>query len=217
MSKSQSLRPLDSRFSFPSSSSPSSQPLSASAAERFHDDSASSSEPISSPVHLSQPPSRQPSRDTSPFIALPHPDSWAAEDPSTSGDVEGRLHQQREEEEEGYGSGSDIWDDHDYHSDMPSDLRPPFNRPTDGKSQQPLLSSDKSHQDYASGQRPPMATRRSTFRERDPDLEAKKATRLRYTYAAGFLVLSLISFTIQTETAVYIQHTLKWNKAYCML
>jgi drug/metabolite transporter (DMT)-like permease len=30
-------------------------------------------------------------------------------------------------------------------------------------------------------------------------------------------MLSLISFVVQTETAVYIQHTLGWNKAYCML
>ncbi|KAF1983914.1 hypothetical protein K402DRAFT_414109 [Aulographum hederae CBS 113979] len=36
-------------------------------------------------------------------------------------------------------------------------------------------------------------------------------------YAGCFLVLSLISFTIQTETAVYIQHRMGWNKAYCML
>ncbi|RAL61039.1 hypothetical protein DID88_010135 [Monilinia fructigena] len=45
----------------------------------------------------------------------------------------------------------------------------------------------------------------------------KLATRKKYTYAAFFLSLSLISFVIQTETAVYIQHQLGWNKAYCML
>jgi len=27
----------------------------------------------------------------------------------------------------------------------------------------------------------------------------------------------LISFAVQTETAVYIQHNLGWKKAYCML
>ena len=36
-------------------------------------------------------------------------------------------------------------------------------------------------------------------------------------YAAFFLLVSLVSFVVQTETAVYIQHELKWNKAYCML
>ena len=46
---------------------------------------------------------------------------------------------------------------------------------------------------------------------------ARHATRKRYTYAAFFLVLSLISFAVQTETAVYIQSQLHWNKAYCML
>ena len=55
------------------------------------------------------------------------------------------------------------------------------------------------------------------MRESDPDVEHKAATRKRYTYAAFFLLLSLISFTVQTETAVYIQHELHWNKAYAML
>jgi hypothetical protein len=62
-----------------------------------------------------------------------------------------------------------------------------------------------------------LVRRASTFHERDPQVEARSATRKKYAYAAGFLVLSLISFTVQTETAVYIQHTLHWNKAYCML
>ncbi|KAF2151100.1 hypothetical protein K461DRAFT_228324 [Myriangium duriaei CBS 260.36] len=99
---------------------------------------------------------------------------------------------------------------------MPSDLRPPP-RHGDGKSQTPLLANDKPR-DYASPHRP-LAPRRSTsrFHERDPETSASKGTRKRYTYAAAFLVLSLISFTVQTETAVYIQHNLKWNKAYCML
>ena len=46
---------------------------------------------------------------------------------------------------------------------------------------------------------------------------AKAATRKRYIYASFFLVVSLISFCIQTETAVYIQANLGWNKAYAML
>jgi drug/metabolite transporter (DMT)-like permease len=41
--------------------------------------------------------------------------------------------------------------------------------------------------------------------------------RRKYIYASFFLVLSLVSFVVQTETAVYIQHELKWNKAYCMM
>jgi drug/metabolite transporter (DMT)-like permease len=35
--------------------------------------------------------------------------------------------------------------------------------------------------------------------------------------AGIFLLLSLVSFVIQTETAVYIQHELGWKKAYSML
>lgn len=63
-----------------------------------------------------------------------------------------------------------------------------------------------------------MVTRRkSTFHERDPDSSAKDATRRKYTYAAAFLLISLVSFVVQTETAVYIQTELGWNKAYCML
>jgi hypothetical protein len=55
------------------------------------------------------------------------------------------------------------------------------------------------------------------MRSRSPDTQAKLATRKKYTYAAFFLGLSLVSFVVQTETAVYIQHELGWNKAYCML
>ena len=47
--------------------------------------------------------------------------------------------------------------------------------------------------------------------------EPENLTRRKYYYASFFLVVSLISFVVQTETAVYIQHELKWNKAYCML
>lgn len=156
----------------------------------YQDDSESS---FSSPVHLSQPPTRQTS-----------PNTWDSR-PSGTG-----LEEQEETEDNDF----EAWDDLD---DMPSDLRPSSHRPVESKSSQPLLSNDKPNTDYASPHRPAMQTRRSTFRERDPDVEAAKATKRRYTIAGGFLILSLISFTIQTETAVYIQHTLKWNKAYCML
>lgn len=98
--------------------------------------------------------------------------------------------------------------------------RPPLHRPTDGRSQVPLLKDERGRPSYDSpngSARPAFAARRSTFRSRSPDFDAKTATRRKYTYAGFFLILSLISFVIQTETAVYIQHTLKWNKAYCML
>lgn len=46
---------------------------------------------------------------------------------------------------------------------------------------------------------------------------ARLAARKKYTYAAMFLVVSLVSFTIQTELAAHIQTDLGWDKAYCML
>jgi drug/metabolite transporter (DMT)-like permease len=56
------------------------------------------------------------------------------------------------------------------------------------------------------------------MRSRSPSYAVpENLTRRKYIYAAFFLLLSLISFVVQTETAVYIQHDLKWNKAYCML
>lgn len=127
------------------------------------------------------------------------------------------------------------WDDHndddnnnEADGDMPSDLRPPLHRPSDGRSHTPLLSPTLSlnggehAREQSSDRIPPMTRptpprRKSTLHERDPSDGGAAATRQRYTYAAFFLVLSLISFTVQTETAVYIQHTLHWNKAYCML
>lgn len=115
-------------------------------------------------------------------------------------------------------------------SDLESDLdemgdrRPPLHRPTDGRSHQPLLGKDDDeergrtgYETSMDGPERPHFSRRSTMRSRSPDTQAKLATRKKYTYAAFFLGLSLVSFVIQTETAVYIQHELGWNKAYCML
>jgi hypothetical protein len=101
---------------------------------------------------------------------------------------------------------------------MTSDIRPSINRHNDGKSQEPLLGNGRedSPVGYNSPLRPTIS-RRSTFGRGDPEQLAKYDTRKRYTYAAFFLVLSLISFCVQTETAVYIQSQLHWNKAYCML
>lgn len=48
-------------------------------------------------------------------------------------------------------------------------------------------------------------------------MEGASAVRKKYIYATFFLLLSLVSFAIQTETAVYIQKDLKWNKHYAML
>jgi hypothetical protein len=102
------------------------------------------------------------------------------------------------------------------------DRRPVLHRPTDGRSYQPLLHKDDDERGRAAfspdpADRPALFTRSSTMRSRSPDTQAKLATKKKYTYAAFFLGLSLISFVVQTETAVYIQHDLGWNKAYCML
>lgn len=111
-------------------------------------------------------------------------------------------------------------------SDM-EDIRPPVHRSADTakQSHQPLLHNKDDEERGRPGYdtsldlsgRPPLFTRRSTMRSRSPETQAKLATRKKYTYAAFFLGLSLVSFVIQTETAVYIQHELGWNKAYCML
>ncbi|KAL2021850.1 hypothetical protein VTK56DRAFT_6624 [Thermocarpiscus australiensis] len=55
------------------------------------------------------------------------------------------------------------------------------------------------------------------FRSRSPASAARLEARRRYTYAAFFLLTSLVSFTAQTELAAYVQHDLGWDKAYCML
>lgn len=121
-------------------------------------------------------------------------------------------------------SDSEQDSDLDLEEDNMGDRRPGLHRPTDGRSHQPLLHKDddveRGRTPYASPhlqERPPLFTRRSTMRSRSPDTQAKLATKKKYTYAAFFLGLSLVSFVIQTETAVYIQHELGWNKAYCML
>ena len=98
--------------------------------------------------------------------------------------------------------------------------RPHLHRPGDGRSHTPLLKEDEGRQSYDmpnGNARPAFPSKRSTFRSRSPDLEGSAATRKKYTYAAFFLGLSLVSFVVQTETAVYIQHVLGWKKAYAML
>ena len=101
----------------------------------------------------------------------------------------------------------DDWDEHD--AAMPSDLRHSLEHNTHHA---PLLGR-KSDDEGVEG----LSRSSHRFHERDPVTQAKLETRKKYTLAAIFLVLSLISFTVQTETAVYIQHELKWEKPYCML
>ncbi|KAI0179421.1 hypothetical protein GGR52DRAFT_536116 [Hypoxylon sp. FL1284] len=117
--------------------------------------------------------------------------------------------------------------------EMPDGKRPAFLRPTDGRSVTPLLKKsddDDRGRSRHSGSRPtsplalpasmtsrPAFSRQSTMRSRSPDTAARMAARKKYTYAAVFLVVSLISFCIQTELGRYVQHELGWDKAYCML
>jgi hypothetical protein len=124
-----------------------------------------------------------------------------------------RLHHSKSSlEDDLFFSGSD------FDEDDPMS-RPGLLRPTDGRSQVPLLHENGTpRHSYDKPTRPPRPlTRSSSMRSRDPATNARLATRKKYTYAAFFLGLSLVSFVVQTETAYYVQHTLKWKKAYCML
>lgn len=173
-------------------------------------DRAAESEPPGSSILLSSLSSQRNSRTPSPFVNIrnsknkkPSPESQPLTKKADQSDSD---------------SGFDDWND-DSDDDMPSELRPPFHRPTDGRSHTPLLAhkDEDDEGDYGSPPARPVLSRRSTFHERDPESEARHATKKRYTYAGGFLLLSLISFAIQTETAVYVQHNLGWEKPYCML
>ncbi|KFA74606.1 hypothetical protein S40288_05823 [Stachybotrys chartarum IBT 40288] len=65
---------------------------------------------------------------------------------------------------------------------------------------------------------PTFNQRRSTMRSRSPkEMAAAAAARKKYTYAAFFLAVSLVSFCVQTELSAHVQHDLGWNKAYCMM
>ncbi|KAJ9294387.1 hypothetical protein DTO271G3_6962 [Paecilomyces variotii] len=105
---------------------------------------------------------------------------------------------------------------------MPA-TRPSSQRSASGRSHhQPLLKDDRrgrqpSLMPTLDGNEVGHAARRTTFRSRTPVYDAKNATRKKYIYASGFLLLSLISFTVQTETASYITNELHWNNPYCML
>ncbi len=193
--------------------SPPNAPDATAPSKGFHHNS-SPAEPTSSPVHLSPPSSRQDSRFTSPHPILT-PSSSSKTSPLRRLEDRNTL-----QGDDTYGSENSCadWDNQEEEEDpvMPSDLRASFRTSTDGKSHAPLLGTTRENGNGAAP-RPSDLRRRSTFHERDPDLEAKTATRKRYTYAACFLLISLVAFTVQTETAVYIQHNLRWKKAYAML
>ncbi|KAH6656091.1 hypothetical protein BKA67DRAFT_515391 [Truncatella angustata] len=63
----------------------------------------------------------------------------------------------------------------------------------------------------------PNFSRRSTMRSRSPDMQAQMAAKKKYMLAAVFLLVSLVSFVVQTELGTIVQQDLGWNKAYCML
>lgn len=110
--------------------------------------------------------------------------------------------------------------DYDEEEGEMGESRPALHRPTDGRSHMPLLKDERGRSSYDGpngSARPAFAARRSTFRSRSPDMEGSAAIKKKYAYAGFFLILSLITFVIQTETASYIQHDLEWDKAYAML
>lgn len=93
-----------------------------------------------------------------------------------------------------------VSDDEEHHAHLISRGRSPIHDPSSTSYHAPTLS------------------RRSTLRSRSPTTStARLAARKKYTYAAIFLCVSLVSFTVQTELASYIQTELGWDKAYCML
>lgn len=110
----------------------------------------------------------------------------------------------------------DDWDEQDVA--MPSDLRKSQEEAERDSHRAPLLGRHPKDEDEGIEDSVGTLGRSThTFHERDPVSQAKYETRKKYTYAAITLALSLVSFTVQTETAVYIQHELKWEKPYCML
>ncbi|KAI0473208.1 NADP-dependent oxidoreductase domain-containing protein [Xylariaceae sp. FL0804] len=115
-------------------------------------------------------------------------------------------------------------DDLDNMSDGSS--RPAYLRTHDGRSGAPLLPKTDDDSDRTRYGRSPSPLARgpgmsnggaSGMRSRSPGTQARVAVRKKYTIAGIFLVISLVSFVIQTEAGRYVQHTLGWNKAYCML
>ncbi|KAI9369197.1 hypothetical protein BJX61DRAFT_166000 [Aspergillus egyptiacus] len=100
-----------------------------------------------------------------------------------------------------------------------------MHRPLDDRFNEPLLDDEHPGRmssggvEFGDAEGRPMLhhSRRGTMRSKSPDNLAQQQTRQKYLIASGFLLLSLASFVVQTETAVYIQHDLGWDKPYCML
>ncbi len=80
----------------------------------------------------------------------------------------------------------------------------------------PQRSTPAQSPDTAPSRTPSRATPVRKMRSRSPATNARLNTQKKYTYAAFFLVVSLVSFTVQTELAAWVQHS-GWDKAYCML
>ena len=181
-------------------------------------DTDSSGEPIFTPpdsearfptTHLSEPSERRTSPSPLRISSLPQ-------------DIEDDFRPENQIEAVDWSEEREEGSESEFEEDKMPGTRPAMHRPTDGRSQQPLLKDEsRGRLDIASpngSARPELVSRRSTFRSRSPTYaDPENATRRKYIYAAFFLLLSLISFVIQTETARYIQHTLGWKKAYCML
>lgn len=103
-----------------------------------------------------------------------------------------------------------------YYSGLPN-RRPSPRLSNSGSSPVSRPSSRHSNASTTPRRQHAFSSRRSTLRSRSPATSARLAARKKYTYAAVFLVISLLSFCVQTELAAYVQHDLGWNKAYCML
>lgn len=123
-------------------------------------------------------------------------------------------------------------DDQDFESGAKNDhiykatenmAHPSSHLSTDVRSKVPLLAKEgdlrgrENIQSSSGGVEPPFVAHRSTFRSRSPDYNTTGTNKKKYIYAAFFLLLSLISFVVQTETAKYVTQTLHWEKSYCML
>ena len=154
--------------------------------------------------------SKEVSRRTTPLPELTHPDSYETKDHPNRTGYDGEDGSDSDEDDLAHLESGEL-------AEMPSDLRHSMD---DDKAnhRDPLLANNRSRPSYdRTTSRPSMASRRSSMKELDPEALAQHTTRKRYTYAAGFLLVSLVSFAVQTETAVYIQHNLRWNKAFCMM
>lgn len=117
------------------------------------------------------------------------------------------------------------YDDNDDERNMSRENNRPelVSRPSDGRAAEPLLKDDA--QSGEPGERgrsnyevEEQSRRRHQMRSQSPKSAASKhATRKKYIMAGVFLLLSLFTFVVQTEIAVYIQSELDWRKPYFML